>query len=46
MKDETGGVAIKYFVGLKPKIHYCLVDDSSDYKKVKGASRNVVETIT
>ena len=46
MKDETGGVAIKYFAGLKPKIHYCLVDDSSDYKKVKGVKRNVVETIT
>ena len=46
MKDEAGGVAIKYFVGLKPKINYCLVDDSSDYKKVKGVSRNVVETIT
>ena len=46
MKDETGGVTIKYFAGLKPKIHYCLVDDSSDYKKVKRVKRNVVETIT
>ena len=46
MKDETGGVAIKYFVWLKPKIHYCLVDDSSEHKKVKGVSRNDIEIIT
>ena len=29
MKDETGGVSIKEFVGLKPNIHSFLVDDSN-----------------
>ena len=32
MKDETGGVAIKVFVGLKPKVYSFLVDDSSEHK--------------
>ena len=27
MKDETGGVAIEEFFGLKPKIYSFLVDD-------------------
>ena len=34
MKDETGGVAIEEFVGLKPKIYPYLVDNS-EYKKGK-----------
>ena len=38
MKDETGGVAIEGFVGLKPKVHLFLVDDSSDYKETKGVN--------
>ena len=46
MKDKTGGVAIKYFVGLKPKMNYCLADDSSEHKKAKSVNRNVVETIS
>ena len=46
VKDKTGGVAIKYFVGLKPKMNYCLVDDSSEHKKAKSVNRNVVETIS
>ena len=29
MKDETAGVAIEIFVGLKPKTYSILVDDSS-----------------
>ena len=33
MKDETGGVTIKELVGLKPKIHSYLVDDTSGHKK-------------
>ena len=28
MKDETGGVAIEEFVGLKPNRHLLLVDDN------------------
>ena len=34
MKDETGGVAIKEFVGLKPKMYSFLVDNNN-HKKVK-----------
>ena len=33
MKDETTGVAIKDVVGLKPKMHSCVVEDSSKLKK-------------
>ena len=36
MKDETGGVAIKEFVGLKPKMYSFLVDNNS-HKKVKAS---------
>ena len=46
MKDETGGVAIKEFVGLKPKIDLFLVDDSSEQKKGKDVNENVVATIS
>ena len=33
IKNETGGVAIKEFVGLKPKTHSFLVYDSSEDKQ-------------
>ena len=46
MKDETGGVTIKEFVGLKPKMYSFLVDDSSEHKKTKGMNKNVVATIS
>ena len=46
MKDETGGVTIKEFVGLKPKMYSFLVDDSSEHKKTKGMNENVVATIS
>ena len=36
LKDETGGVAIKEFVGLKLKMCSFLVDDNSEDKKEKG----------
>ena len=45
MKNETEGVAIKEFVGLKPKMYSLLVEDNS-HKKVKGVNRNVVATIS
>ena len=45
MKDETGGVAIEEFVGLKPKMCSFLVDDS-ERKKAKGVSKNVVAKIS
>ena len=45
MKDETDGVAIKGFVGLKPNMYSFLVDDSSEHEKAKGMNKNIVETI-
>ena len=33
MKDETTGVAIKGVVGLKPKMHSYVVEDSSELKR-------------
>ena len=35
MKDETAGIAIEEFVGLKPKMCSHLVDDNSEHKKAK-----------
>ena len=46
MKDEIAGVAIKKFVGLKPKMYSYLVDDNSEHKKAKGVNKSVVETIS
>ena len=33
MKDETGGVALEDFVGLRTKTYSFLVDDNSEHKK-------------
>ena len=44
IKDETTGVAIEEFVGLKPKMYSYLVNDNSEHKKAKGVNRNVVAT--
>ena len=41
MKDETGGVVIKEFVELKPKMYSFLVEDNSKHKNVKGENKNV-----
>ena len=46
MKDETGGVAIEEFVGLKPKMYSYFVDNTSEHKKGKCVNRNVVATIS
>ena len=46
MKDETGGVAIKEFGGLKPKMYLFLVGDNSEHKKTKDVNKNVVATIS
>ena len=35
IKDKTGGVPIKEFVGLKPKMYSFLVDNNSEHKKRK-----------
>ena len=45
MKDETGGVAIEEFLGLKPKMYSFLLDDNSEHKKAKEVNKNVVEKI-
>ena len=33
MKDKTASVAIEEFVGLKPKIYLCLVNDNGEHGK-------------
>ena len=45
-KDETAGVAIEEFVGLKPKMYSYMVNDKSEHEKAKGVNRNVVATIS
>ena len=44
MKDQTGGVSIEEFVGLKPKI-YSFIVDNNEHDKTKGVNRNVVAEI-
>ena len=46
MKDETSVVTIKEIVGVKPKMHLFLVDDSSEHKKEIGVNKNVVATVS
>ena len=46
MKDETAGIVIEEFVGLKPKMCSHLVDDNSEHKKAKDGNRNFVATIS
>ena len=45
-KDETAGAAVEEFVGLKPKVHSFLIDDSSEHKKTKSVNKRVVATIS
>ena len=45
-KQQTAGVANEEFVILKPKMYSLLVDNSSEYKKAKGVSKNVAATIS
>ena len=45
MKDETAGVAIEEFVGLRPKMYSHLVDVNSEHKKAKGVNKNVAATM-
>ena len=46
MKDETSGVAIDVFVGLKPKMYLLLVYDNSKHKKAKGVNKIVATNIS
>ena len=39
MKNETIGVAIEEFVGLKSKMYLYLVNDNSEHEKAKGVKR-------
>ena len=43
-KDETGGIAMEEFVGLKPKMYSFLVDNSK-HKKSKDLNKNIVAII-
>ena len=45
-ENETGNEAIKEFVRLKPKVYSFLVDNSSEHKRVKNVSENIVATIS
>ena len=45
MKDETGGAAIKEFVGLKPKMYSFLIENSG-HNKAKGVNTIVAATIS
>ena len=44
MKDETGGIVIKEFVRLTPKMYSFLLDNN-EHKKAKGVNKIVVATI-
>ena len=46
MKDETAGIVIKEFVGLKPKIYSYLVNNNSEHKKADGMNGNVAAIIS
>ena len=46
MKDETDSVATEEFVGLKPKIYYPLVDESTDHEKAKDENKYVLGNIS
>ena len=42
-KDETKGVPIREFVGLKPKMYSYLKDNEEEGRRAKGIQRSVVE---
>ena len=46
MKEETGGVTINEFAGLKHKMYSFLVDESSESKKTKRLNKDVAVTIS
>ena len=41
-KDETAGVPIKEFIGLKSKMYSISLDNEKDSKKAKGVKKNVI----
>ena len=44
MKDETSGLEIEEFVGLKPTMYSFLIDDNSKQEKGKVVNKHVVAT--
>ena len=46
MKDETAGVAVREFAGLKCQIDLFLVDDSSEHKKVTDESKKFFASVS
>ena len=46
IKDEMGGIVIKEFVCLRPKMYSILVRDSNQSKKAKVVNKNVVAKIS
>ena len=46
MKDQTAGVVIEEFIGLKQKTYSFLVDDTSEHEKPKSVNNGDVETIS
>ena len=46
MKDDTTGVAIEEFVGLKSNMYSYLIDHNSEQKTAKGLNRHIVATIS
>ena len=43
MKDETKGVPIKGFVGLKSKMYAFITEDKHESKRAKHTNKNVVD---
>ena len=41
-KDECGGVQIKEYVGLRPKM-YSVITQTEEIRKAKGVKKNVVK---
>ena len=46
VRDETDGVPVEDFVGLKTKMYTILVDNSNEHKKPKCVNKNVAVTIS
>ena len=46
VKDETAGVVIKEFGGLKPKMYSYLIDHNSEHKTAKSVNKTTVPTIS
>ena len=43
MKDETSGVVIGEFIGLKTNVYSFLINENSENKKAKSVNKNNVE---